>query len=807
MRFDYCVRLLTLLLSVFRVLSRVYRTRKENFMSDILCSNAMTLVCCVFLTLSSWCMASAKAAEQIVLDDIEVTLSESFERLGYEGFSMTYKPAGNSLPALVNNYTDSEVDSYVVHSAKAAHQGVQMRVVAAAEEKIITNMQVSSFSNSDSDSVLLKPVVYIVGNLSELGPASGRGDTYPDALIPLSDVQQAMTFAGGARFLLDFSIPSSALAGNYQGYVEIGFSDGPGISIPLEIIVWDFEIPAAHSVAMQLFQLDKRSIAYWYGLDPWDPALTKILTDGAELLVDHRFSLSSVLPFSVEKLINVPVLSEGRDYIQFDRGQTLEKHVAKFEQLGNTFSVNLQVKFDKDSSGVFLRHQWHNRQSGYRLSFGEGVVSVESWTRGDANVSGSDPAPLTLVQTVNSSAEWHDVKFEVNEDMWTLSVDGVTVTEKRDRRMIPAEGGWVTVGSKYSQFRLYGIDWAFVSGKSDQAENSSSYSLWANELAQKSKKSGSESELINTEWLRRWTEFSLKSSSHVNDLKFRLRETADHLAKTYTSVNDLISDNDGYVSLPHDEAYMGPNADKNIQFAKSIKQKLPGLDIFHTFGAMRGAEMSKNTRADILEKFRPYVDIYSLRPNVYFEHEKIFDEIASDGGSVSMYIHDVNIVERDDALLLGRGFFWSLHELGISKVSFWNTSLWFQPEKTGRPARVLESAKDGFSVTKRNPSGLGAGMIFYPGDNGLIPSLRSVAWRDGLEDYEMLKMLESVAAYVGEEKVRSRHAEEAKRLKEQMEIPIKRAKDFRKVPRHWSEILRHSRQMMGALLEANLAIR
>jgi len=755
------------------------------------------LVCCIQLMT----IATALGSQQITFADVSIALSDTFERLTYDGYPVGYQSSDKGGSSSSNAVLFENIEqSYVVYSGKGSHASVQLQVVASSRKKTITQMKVSSFSNVETGSLLPDPTLYLIDNIRELGSADGSATVYPDALTPLTEVEGTVNYDGGIRFLFDFPIPTSSSAGNHKGNVSIEFADGTGIVIPIEVVVWNFELPASQSVAMQLFSLDTRSIAYWYGLDPSDPELLEILSDGAKLLVDHRFALSSVIPFPIEDESRRPELSESSDYFIFDRGDTLEKHVATFDQLANSFSVKMRVAFDQRSSGVFLKHQWHNRESGYRLSYENGGVTFDTWTRGEFDTNTTLPELLSLTQVVDVSKDVHDLELSVSNGLWALTVDGNEVTENRQQAIIPAVGGWVSIGSGKARLRLYNIDWTFAESAGDNA--APTFESWISKSISDGKASRSGSDLAEQEWLREWAKFSIESTGSVNDLKSSPREKIETVMTTYASIEDLLDGRTPYVSLPHDEVYKGKGSENNIRFAQQLNDKIPELDIFHTFGAMRGAGTSRAMRGEVLERFSKYVNIYSLRPSVYFENKEFFDKYKDESVSVSMYIHDVNIIERDDVLLLGRGFFWNLFELDVSKVSFWNTSLWFQPEKPGRPARVLKKVDDGFAVTKRNPSGIGAGMIFYPGKNGLLPSLRSIAWRDGLEDFEMLRMVGSIAKYSGTSEPRISHAKDAVALKKQLGAPIHAARDFRKLPGDWGTRLRESRHALGALLHS-----
>ena len=49
----------------------------------------------------------------------------------------------------------------------------------------------------------------------------------------------------------------------------------------------------------------------------------------------------------------------------------------------------------------------------------------------------------------------------------------------------------------------------------------------------------------------------------------------------------------------------------------------------------------------------------------------------------------------------------------------------------------------GFWTTRRNPSGIICGSIFWPGKDCVLNSIRAENWREGIEDYEYLHLLKT----------------------------------------------------------------
>ena len=72
----------------------------------------------------------------------------------------------------------------------------------------------------------------------------------------------------------------------------------------------------------------------------------------------------------------------------------------------------------------------------------------------------------------------------------------------------------------------------------------------------------------------------------------------------------------------------------------------------------------------------------------------------------------------------------------VEGLLYWSTNWWIKATGTADPWTDMATVKD------IDPDLYGDGSLFYPGPEGPLPSFRLECIRDGIEDYEYLKMAE-----------------------------------------------------------------
>ena len=97
---------------------------------------------------------------------------------------------------------------------------------------------------------------------------------------------------------------------------------------------------------------------------------------------------------------------------------------------------------------------------------------------------------------------------------------------------------------------------------------------------------------------------------------------------------------------------------------------------------------------------------------------------------VSMPAHPYPSLQIDYPAMAPRILPWMAWKYGINGLLYWNVNFW-----EGDPSTNPSSFA---------PEQNGNGILFYPGSDGPIPSIRLELLRDGMEDYEYLALLQHI---------------------------------------------------------------
>jgi hypothetical protein len=407
------------------------------------------------------------------------------------------------------------------------------------------------------------------------------------------------------------------------------------------------------------------------------------------------------------------------------------------------------LRAESDDIGRFFRHRWSGRPSGYWLSLENGRLS------GTIACGARESNPLREIGAAYpGDGGWHHIALTYRPAAASLFIDGERVAEiDLERPMSPAYGGLALVEATTAAFDLDELRWAprALSREEVAQEMQSPKPMYATlkayDFSSRQYDFGSRVQTgdpgeLDRQHLLRWAEWCRARGLWLNHIAVPRDEDMNKLNRLFFQPlreRGLLSR--AYMRLPYDEASSGPRAETNRRWAAELNAVAPEVLRHQTLGGMGGSRSTQERRIQALHDYVGLVDIWSMRSHVFERHKDFFSARVSHGDCLSIYIHDANWIGGPTVLLAGRNFFWYLFRHDLNMVTLWNVNLWYQPEKDSRPERRLWETSDGFWTLKRNPSGIACGMLFYPGEEGPLNSLRTEAWRDGIEDYEYFVLL------------------------------------------------------------------
>jgi len=705
--------------------------------------SSVVVVLVLYLTFAS--IASASVTEdELAFDDVTIQVSDMLTRLGYRGEPISY--------ALLNRTRVKSVAQasrpIEITAIRGERENFQLLLFTDTEGISVNQIKLAALGQDAVDlKSTVKPEiqVYVIGDLEGIDQDGKKIGPFPDVLLPVDERDQIDSF-GGIRLLVSITSKNVPTSGLFDSELLITLSNGKSIGLPLKIKLLKAEIPKIATLNTNLFSLDTPSLGYWYGLGPDSDLLGKLIDDSSDLLIQHRFAPSKA-PVRLERSSNsspVPNSAIKTGLLELDKDNRRTTAGPMFSDLGSAFSISTSLQTARNTVGNVLSHRWFGRDSGYLLSLENNHLIFSAKV---AELRHPDSEKRQKYHQVMLAAQWpqdekeHTVRVDVNQSVWTIYIDDAIASSIEVTGPIEdAPGAWLTFGPLSQKFAIKRPSWVSRVRSKDADEILPFYfdafeenvSLKLNDMR-----------LLTTDRYEDWLQKTVEEGQFVNDFRWRFERNPFTTSKRIRSLEQSIL-NRGFVSLPFDEATTGGRLKKNLTFARHIKNESPLVRRLHTLGSMRVTHPTRSKRLAALRVYEGNVDIWSARMSLLTEQKEFFDARLKAGDELSPYIHNVNIVENEDVLILGRIFLSRLGALGISHVSFWNTTLWFQPSNANRPMRNLEETPFGFKVSKRNPSGIGAGMIFYPGKSGLLSSLRAIGWQDGIEDLEMLRYVEGI---------------------------------------------------------------
>ncbi len=201
-----------------------------------------------------------------------------------------------------------ETGKVVLHAARNEYVAFQVMVTAGGSDLYRVDVGCSALSRQGgtipADNVRIfrehylnvtEPSTSMYGELSTTGPG-----WYPDPLVPSDAPEGGMpcdvSSGDNQGIWVDIYVPPGTPAGTYSGTVTISSTSAPSRSLPLELLVWGFDLPQeTHMDSFFIYQPGQLSEAH--GVSKYGDEYLAIEADYARAARLHRCNIStSVYP-------------------------------------------------------------------------------------------------------------------------------------------------------------------------------------------------------------------------------------------------------------------------------------------------------------------------------------------------------------------------------------------------------------------------------------------------------------------------------------------------------------------------------
>jgi hypothetical protein len=336
---------------------------------------------------------------------------------------------------------DAEPDhaAHAVKISAASNEFEPFQVVFRAERIDIDQLDVTTTDLRSADGIIPSKYlsIYLERYIDLTIPSSVEGGTgeWPDALVPRVDEyahekRNAFPFkldrGRNQTVWIDVYVPRHTPAGIYHGQVLVTRSGKPELSIPIDLEVWNFELPSTSSLITTFGFSGGKALRGHYGKYTNDDDLYALTSTYQKAALWHRITLD------VSAGIAVPVdLSSDRVLVHWEKfdgilGPFLNGEVFRPDEPlygAKATSVALhtpdalkspeqQIQFWREVAEHFRRKGWFERLFNYLWDEPQ-PVSYPALVALGQNVHIADPQIKNLV-TAPLHPEWSDVI-----DIWT----------------------------------------------------------------------------------------------------------------------------------------------------------------------------------------------------------------------------------------------------------------------------------------------------------------------------------------------------------------------------------------------------
>ncbi len=708
--------------------------------------------------------------------------------LQWNGFEPVVRDTSRLRDAMKVIRSDSE--TIEISAARGEYETFQIAITPKVNDAQIRTIEVSDLKCGDNiisrENITINQVGYIWGRVSDKGDSWGLtlkpGEImgpYPDVLFPFP---KWTTAEKGENFTIWFTVyvPYQSKSCQYQAKIRLLIDESEKL-IPLNLNVYNFDLPKTAQINTNLFSLDIGSVCSYYMVAPWEPKAQQIFKSWEQLMVSHRFSPTCVPAYPRVNFEEFPVQSDGITDKALDfKDRFLLLSGPDDRLLEEGFTVSFWLKINTIQNFNILRQEWladfdtassSGRACGYKISFENGNIKtvighdlVDKLSEADEkhlaemNLRRGNPySELTV--PLEEPSRWSQIAITYSPDQLIMYVDGKRTGELKLENPMALSRGIVVCGDNKSDFSLDEIKWfdsalsdsdvaANVNVSDDSIKALLYYSFDEPSFNFQKNISNTDSAQLDDDYMFASIKWWLDRGLYINTPKPFMFAGSSKIAslaeKYYPKLKELGALDKCVVFLPHDESPFGPLAEENKRFADAIHKNMPNVKCLLTLGGMKGSSSTQQEKADAVSSYNGYADAWSMIPSIYdMFYKSHFVEYQANGSKISPYIHRTDVLQNDNTLAAGRRFFWYLWAKDIDMFTLWNTNLWVQPSRLGgmRAGKEFIPRENGFLTTKRN-NGVCDGTMFYPGENGMLGSIRASNWREGIEDYGYLKLLE-----------------------------------------------------------------
>ena len=309
-----------------------------------------------------------------------------------------------------------------IAAARNEFESFQVVVKADGAGQAGVTPTASALTGTDGAVIPATAISLYKAELINLGKASGsigKAGIWPDALVPAVDEIDGQprnafpmtVLPNQARAIwVDVLVPKDAKAGKYTGSITV---TGTGMTetVPLELEVWDFELPSTPTLA-SAFLANSGAICHAHGVDCNDPAAAAALMGKYErMALEHRITLPNIWV----------VKPGGGDWTQFDQsfGPLLDGTAST--RLAGAKMTTAQYTWGdrsigtlKDFAAHFTAKGWFDRVYDYTADeppYGSQWSDISARA---AQVKAADPAWKTLVTTNIDEASKNGVTGKID---------------------------------------------------------------------------------------------------------------------------------------------------------------------------------------------------------------------------------------------------------------------------------------------------------------------------------------------------------------------------------------------------------